>query len=64
MRRERPEIDLPLDEERPERESGGGRERDAEEETSGVERETPGADRGEPGVESPPADADRAGLLP
>jgi hypothetical protein len=68
MRRERPAVDLPAEEELPEREAAGGMERSGEsvveEESDGVERETPVEESGDAGEESPPADADRAALLP
>jgi hypothetical protein len=71
MRREGPGVDPPAAAERPERQSEAGRERTADERVEPVEREDGGVEREAPvdagdgaGVESPPRDADRAGLLP
>ena len=68
MRQERPGVDPPVAEELPERETPRVDERSGEsaveQETGGVEREAPTESGDDAGVESPPRDADRAGLLP
>jgi hypothetical protein len=69
MRRERPDVDPPADEELPERETTRGEERSGEaavdqETGGGVEREAPVESGDDAGEESPPRDADRAALLP
>ena len=70
MRRERPGVDPPVQEQLPERETTRGEERsgegavEQESETGDVEREAPAESGDDAGVESPPRDADRANLLP
>ena len=68
MRRERPGVDPPVAEELPEREAARGEERSGEaaveQVPGGVEREAPVESGDDAGEESPPRDADRAGLLP
>ena len=68
MRRERPGVDPPVAEELPERETARVAERSGdsavEQDTGGVEREAPVESGDDAGEESPPRDADRAGLLP